>query len=115
MISIKRILLFIFNRNLRKCILSYERALRYAVWRKDYSKAIKEYKSILENDDCEHMKANVYGNLGETYWWNGDIQEAEIALRKSLELKMKRKGHDAYLYKLLGDVLMKTGQYEEAL
>ena len=115
MISAKRILLFIFNRDLRKCILSHERALRYAVWRKDYPKAIKEYKNILENDASKPMESNVYKNLGETYWWNGDIQEAEIALRKSLELKMKKKGHDAYLYKLLGDICIKTGKYEEAL
>ena len=28
---------------------------------------------------------------------------------------MKQKGHDAYLYKLLGDICMKPGKFEEAL
>jgi len=115
MISLKRLLSFIFNRDFRNCVLGINRAMRYALWGKDYPKAIKEYQAILENSACEPMESQIYRDIGETYWWNGNIQEAEKNLRKSLELKIKKKGHDAYLYKLLGDISIKTGQFEEAL
>ena len=115
MIFLKKLLSFIFNRDFRRNLLRYERAMRYALWRKDYPRAIKEYQAILKDRKCEIEETLVYRNLGETYWWNGNIQEAERNLRKSLELKMKKKGHDAYLYKLLGDICMKTGKFEEAL
>jgi tetratricopeptide (TPR) repeat protein len=115
MISLKRILLFIFNHDVRRCFLGYNRALIYAVWKKDYPRAIKEYQAILKNSACEPIESLVYRNLGEIYQRNDNILEAEKCLRKSLELKMKRKGHDAYLYQLLGDICIKTGNFEEAL
>lgn len=115
MYFIKALLLFIFDSDYRKCFFGLERALRYAIWRKDYPKAIKQYKEILENKACKRMESKVYRDLGETYLWNGNIEEAEKSLRKSLELRMKKKGHDAYLYKLLGDISIKTGKFEDAL
>jgi tetratricopeptide (TPR) repeat protein len=115
MISFKKVFLFIFNRDFRNFVLSYSRALRDAAWRKDYKKAINECETILENNCYEPMKSNVYECLGEIYLWDGNILEAEKNLRIALELKMKNKGHDAYLYKLLGDISIKTGKYKDAL
>lgn len=113
--SLKIPLLIIFNRDFRKCFFDLERAWRHAYWGNDYPKAIEEYQAILKNSACERMISGIYRDLGEIYWWNGNIQEAEKCLRKSLELNMKKKGHDAYLYKLLGDISRKTGQFEDAL
>jgi len=115
MILFKRVFLFIFNRNYRNSFLGWNRAMRYALWGKDYKKAINEYKSTLENNCYEPLKSKIYRDIGETYFWGGNILEAEKNLRIALELKMKNKGHDAYLYKLLGDVSIKTGKYKDAL
>ena len=106
---------FIFNREFRRCFLSNCRALRYSVFKNDYPKAIEEYKSMLENGVSGMPVAKVYQNLAEVYHWNGNYDKAETALRKALELKMKTKEHDPVLYKLLGNVCVKKGQYEEAL
>jgi tetratricopeptide (TPR) repeat protein len=105
----------IFDGDFRRCLLSCHRALKYAIYKKDYPRAIKEYKSILENGICGGQEAKIYRDLGEVYYWNGNVEDAEKALRKSLDLSMRKKSHDAHLYQLLGDICGKKGQYEDSL
>jgi tetratricopeptide (TPR) repeat protein len=104
----------IFSRGHRRYFISFNRALFYATYKNDYPKAIQEYKSLLENDAFP-LKAKVYRNLGRVYFWNGNFDEAEKALTKSLELTLKNKGHDPELYEYMGKICIKKGKYERAL
>ncbi len=83
--------------------------------KRDYPRAIEEYSSILENGIHGVSEVEIYRGIGEAYYYNGDYTDAESALRKALQLKMMTKGHDALLYKLLGQVCGRNRKYEESL
>lgn len=87
----------------------------YWFWKRDYPKAIEGFNSLLYNGISVKSESQIYCNIGEIYYWSGNIEEAEKSLRKSLDLNMKTKGHDAHLYELLGIICGKKGQFQEAL
>jgi len=105
----------IFNKDHRRCSGSFSRAVNYKTMKRDYPRAIEEYRSILENGIHGVSEVGIYRGLGESHYYNGDYDDAENALRKALELNMRTKSHDALLYQLLGNVCWKNGKYEESL
>ncbi len=115
MISITKMLKFFSKPKNWKTFFTHVRAIYIANKKREYARAIQLYQNIIASEPEDRLMYNAYRDLGETYWWNGQIEEAQNALRKALDYKMKTKGHDPYLYKLLGDMAIKNDEYVEAL
>jgi len=105
----------IFDKDVRNCFFRFIKALKYRSRDRDYDKAINELSAILENKACAPIEFSVYEHLGITYFYKGSYYEAENALRKALELSLKKQGHDSHLYQYLAYTYMKLGKFESAL
>ena len=104
-----------FDKDVRNCFFRFIKALKYRLRDRNYDKAINELSAILENKACDPMEFSVYEHLGITYFYKGNFNEAENALRKALELNLKKQGHDSRLYQYLAYTYMKLGKFERAL
>ena len=88
---------------------------------KDYNKAIEEYFSSIKAaqglEDFKKKSAIAYNNIGESYLYAEDLENAEVYLLKALTLK-KELGDPNFTLStqvLLSRLATKKQEYEEAL
>lgn len=88
---------------------------------KDYNKAIEEYFLSIEAaqglEDFKKKSAIAYNNIGESYLYGGDLENAETYLLKALALK-KELGDPNFTLStqvLLSRLATKKQEYEKAL
>ena len=110
-----RLFKVLFKSKYRRAFVIYL-MVAYNICKKgDFTKAIEQLNLLLESDNSDNIRYTTYKLLGDAYYWNGEYDKAEKALRKALELSMKSKSHDAVLYEALGKVCLKNMLYDEAL
>lgn len=89
----------------------------------DYDKALKHYKSVLEDAKrCEdittvnQMKQNIPGNIGAIYFVKADYDEAEKYTMKSLQAyKKSNMTVNPALYLSLGNIEAKRENFQKAI
>ena len=104
----------LFDSDERKCLVLslYGGAnTRWGVIRE----VIEDCKRVIRLWRTPEQAYLAYLGLGRAYFSKGDIRRSEAALRKSLRLSMKYKGHDPELYQWLGLISAEKGKYQEAL
>ena len=88
---------------------------------KEYDEAIKEYflsmKAAEGLEDFKKKSAIAYNNIGESYLYSGDLENAEQYLLKALALKKELGDHDFTLSTqvLLSRLAIKKKEYDKAL
>ncbi len=86
---------------------------------KEYKKAISEYKKIIalaENVGIKETKALAYGNLGRSYYYDDDMENAIVFLEKGIKIFRETNENKSLISDLciLGEIYAKKNKLQKA-